>query len=105
MADTAEKQDVGDEAPAFDSWRKPDNMSLAGWIENSRIARFESRTYDWDALKFQADYDPKYSRSPDALHRARRGRRKIGRQCHPVGKFHLFNHGIARRLRRTKPCP
>ena len=63
MADAAEKQDVGDEAAAFDSWCKPDNMSLAEWIESSRIARFESRTYDWDALKFQADYDPKYSRS------------------------------------------
>ncbi len=28
-----------------------------------RIARFESRTYDWDALKFQADFDPKYRRA------------------------------------------
>lgn len=29
----------------------------------SRIARFEGRTYDWNALKFQADYDPKYRRA------------------------------------------
>ena len=24
-----------------------------------RIARLETRSYDWDALKFQADFDPK----------------------------------------------
>jgi quercetin dioxygenase-like cupin family protein len=29
----------------------------------SRIARFESRKYDWDALKFQADYNPIYRRA------------------------------------------
>lgn len=29
----------------------------------TRIARYETRTYDWDALKFQADYDPKYRRA------------------------------------------
>jgi quercetin dioxygenase-like cupin family protein len=29
----------------------------------SRIARYETRTYDWDALKFQADFDPKYRRA------------------------------------------
>lgn len=29
----------------------------------SRVARFEGRTYDWDALKFQADHDPKYRRA------------------------------------------
>ncbi len=28
-----------------------------------RIARLETRTYDWDALKFQADFDPKYRRA------------------------------------------
>jgi mannose-6-phosphate isomerase-like protein (cupin superfamily) len=43
-------------------WDKPDGVSLADWME-SRIARFEGRTYDWDALKFQADYDPKYRRA------------------------------------------
>ena len=63
MADTVEKHDASDEATAFDSWRKPNNMSLSDWLENCRIARFEQRTYDWDALKFQADYDPKYRRS------------------------------------------
>jgi len=29
----------------------------------SRIARYETRTYDWDALKFQADFDAKYKRA------------------------------------------
>jgi mannose-6-phosphate isomerase-like protein (cupin superfamily) len=32
------------------------------WLE-SRVARFATRRYDWDALKFQADYDPKYRRA------------------------------------------
>jgi quercetin dioxygenase-like cupin family protein len=30
---------------------------------SSRIARYETRKLDWDALKFQADYDPKYRRA------------------------------------------
>ena len=50
-------------AEDFPTWRRPEGMSLADWMENQRIARFESRTYDWNALKFQADYDPKYRRS------------------------------------------
>ncbi|MGL4860406.1 MAG: cupin domain-containing protein, partial [Enterobacteriaceae bacterium] len=41
---------------------KPQDISLGDWVE-SRIARFEGRTYDWNALKFQADYDPKYRRA------------------------------------------
>src|SRR5699024_11975819 len=32
------------------------------WM-NSRVARLEDRSYDWNALKFQADYDPKYRRA------------------------------------------
>ena len=36
--------------------------SLAAQI-TSRIARHETRRYDWDALKFQADFDPKYGRA------------------------------------------
>jgi len=32
-------------------------------ILGKRIARLETRTYDWDALKFQADFDPKYRRA------------------------------------------
>ena len=44
------------------TWEKPKDSSLGEWVE-SRVARFEGRTYDWDALKFQADYDPKYRRA------------------------------------------
>ena len=41
---------------------QPDDQSLEDRI-TSRIARYETRTYDWDALKFQADFDPKYRRA------------------------------------------
>jgi mannose-6-phosphate isomerase-like protein (cupin superfamily) len=37
-------------------------QSLADWLE-ARVARFASRKYDWDALKFQADFDPTYRRA------------------------------------------
>ncbi|MDF0604859.1 cupin domain-containing protein [Neisseriaceae bacterium TC5R-5] len=37
-------------------------LSLAERVE-ARIARFKGRTYDWNALKFQADFDPKYRRA------------------------------------------
>lgn len=40
----------------------PEGQSLAGWIE-TRTARYETRKLDWDALKFQADFDPKYRRA------------------------------------------
>ena len=40
----------------------PEGQSLADRI-TSRIARYETRTLDWDALKFQADFDPKYRRA------------------------------------------
>jgi quercetin dioxygenase-like cupin family protein len=30
---------------------------------NTRIARYGTRKYDWDALKFQADFDPKFRRA------------------------------------------
>jgi mannose-6-phosphate isomerase-like protein (cupin superfamily) len=38
------------------------DQSFAQWME-SRVARRATRRYDWDALKFQADYDPKYRRA------------------------------------------
>ena len=41
---------------------RPQDQSLEEWI-TSRIARYQTRTYDWDALKFQADFDPKYKRA------------------------------------------
>jgi quercetin dioxygenase-like cupin family protein len=30
---------------------------------NSRVARAADRAYDWNALKFQADFDPKFRRA------------------------------------------
>ena len=39
-----------------------EGQSLAVWMD-SRVARFATRKYDWDALKFQADYDPAYRRA------------------------------------------
>ena len=44
------------------SWDRPTGASLESWM-NTRIARYETRKYDWDALKFQADYDPKFRRA------------------------------------------
>lgn len=40
----------------------PDGLTLADWIEK-RTARYDTRKLDWNALKFQADYDPKYKRA------------------------------------------
>ena len=41
---------------------RPEGASLEEWL-TTRIARYATRTLDWDALKFQADFDPKYRRS------------------------------------------
>lgn len=40
----------------------PAGMTLQSWVE-SRVARYETRKLDWNALKFQADFDPKYRRA------------------------------------------
>jgi mannose-6-phosphate isomerase-like protein (cupin superfamily) len=41
--------------------RSPE-QSFAQWMDG-RVARLSTRRYDWDALKFQADFDPKYRRA------------------------------------------
>jgi quercetin dioxygenase-like cupin family protein len=51
-----------DDMSAAKAATAPVKRPLGDWIK-SRIARYETRTYDWDALKFQADYDPKYRRA------------------------------------------
>jgi mannose-6-phosphate isomerase-like protein (cupin superfamily) len=38
------------------------DQSFEAWME-SRVARKSTRRYDWDALKFQADFDPRYRRA------------------------------------------
>jgi len=55
MSDQSEQQQL---AP---SWQQPEGSNLAQWME-TRVARFSTRKYDFDALKFQADFDPKYRR-------------------------------------------
>ena len=44
------------------TYQRPEGMGLGDWLE-SRVARYETRSLDWDALKFQADFDPKYKRA------------------------------------------
>lgn len=53
---------VADDVVERKSWDQPDGSSFEQWME-TRVARFATRRYDWDALKFQADYDPKYRRA------------------------------------------
>jgi mannose-6-phosphate isomerase-like protein (cupin superfamily) len=44
------------------SWDRPEGVSFEDWMK-SRVARVADRPYDWNALKFQADFDPKYRRA------------------------------------------
>lgn len=44
------------------SWDRPEGASFEDWMK-SRVARVADRPYDWNALKFQADFDPKYRRA------------------------------------------
>ena len=63
MSDLSEQQKINNTAAAVGSTLvQPEGSSLAEWM-NTRIARYETRTYDWDALKFQADFDPKFRRA------------------------------------------
>jgi quercetin dioxygenase-like cupin family protein len=41
----------------------PANKQSLGDLMETRVARLQTRTYDWHALKFQADFDPKYRRA------------------------------------------
>ncbi|MBV8500124.1 MAG: cupin domain-containing protein [Paucibacter sp.] len=59
MSDLSERNHVENEAP---SWERPEGASFADWM-GGRVARYATRTYDWNALKFQADFDPKYRRA------------------------------------------
>lgn len=51
-----------DEIAANDAAVVPEDKDLSDWL-TTRIARYETRALDWDALKFQADFDPKYRRA------------------------------------------
>lgn len=50
------------EAEIQRSMMAKEGQSFSSWLDG-RVARFASRKYDWDALKFQADYDPAYRRA------------------------------------------
>ena len=52
---------MGHETPAS-TLSQPADCSFAQWMD-SRCALYSTRRYDWDALKFQADFDPKYRRA------------------------------------------
>jgi mannose-6-phosphate isomerase-like protein (cupin superfamily) len=41
---------------------QPPGASFSEYMEG-RVARLSTRRYDWNALKFQADFDPKYKRA------------------------------------------
>jgi len=56
------ESDTAKQDPAAQSWARPAGASLEAWMQ-TRIARFATRRYDWDALKFQADHDPRYRRA------------------------------------------
>ncbi len=53
---------IAPEASIQASMLQAPGQSFADWM-NSRVASFATRRYDWDALKFQADFDPKYRRA------------------------------------------
>jgi len=53
---------IPSEAEIQASMLQQSGQSFAEWME-SRVARRSTRRYDWDALKFQADFDPKYRRA------------------------------------------
>ena len=53
---------IAPEADIQQGMLQAEGQSFAQWLE-SRVARFSTRRYDWDALKFQADYDPRYRRA------------------------------------------
>ena len=65
----------------------PDGRSLDGWIE-SRVARHRSRTLDWNALKFQADFAPKYRR-PLRIYRTPRRAHARARRSPPAPQLTL----------------
>ena len=53
---------IAPEADIQKSMLQGEGQTFAQWLE-SRVARYATRRYDWDALKFQADFDPKYRRA------------------------------------------
>ena len=44
------------------SWDQAEGSTFQQWMD-SRVAHRATRTYDWNALKFQTEVDPKYGRA------------------------------------------
>jgi mannose-6-phosphate isomerase-like protein (cupin superfamily) len=59
VSDLSEQKQAQAEASSL---QQPAGTSLEAWM-NTRIARYATRRYDWEALKFQADLDPKFRRA------------------------------------------
>ena len=73
------------------TWDRPEGSSFEDWM-STRIARFATRKYDFDALKFQADFDPKYRRGQMRYIGTVHGR-GCRQQHHSVGELHFLHHG------------
>lgn len=61
-------------------------QSFADWMQ-SRVALKSTRRYDWDALKFQADYDPKYRRAQ--MRYVGTGATGVAKDCNTVPSAHF----------------
>src|ERR1700744_1152664 len=48
--------------PSKHTWDQPEGASFSEWMDG-RVVRLDTRKYDWNALKFQADFDPRYRRA------------------------------------------
>ena len=53
---------IAPEAQIQQTMMAAEGQSFEQWME-SRTARFATRSYDWDTLKFQSDFDAKYRRA------------------------------------------
>jgi mannose-6-phosphate isomerase-like protein (cupin superfamily) len=53
---------IPSEAEIQQGFLQPSGENFETWMEG-RVARHATRRYDWDALKFQADFDPKMRRA------------------------------------------
>jgi mannose-6-phosphate isomerase-like protein (cupin superfamily) len=54
--------DIPSEAAIQQTMLPQAGQDFNAWM-GSRVARYATRRYDWEALKFQADFDPKYRRA------------------------------------------
>lgn len=53
---------IAPEAEIQQGMLRAEGQSFKQWME-SRVARYPGRSYDWEALKFQTEVNPKYARA------------------------------------------